>query len=170
MAEIRTATSDDARAIAEVHVASWRWAYRDLLPIDVLESLSVDGRELMWRSLLTATDPGSVAIVATDDGEVVGFASAGPSRDVEDTPATAEVFTLYLVDHVAGHGIGRRLFAELTERIRVLGYRRAVLWVLEANERARRFYEAAGWRYDAARDMFQVAGRDYPEVRYATDL
>ena len=32
---IREATPDDARAIAEVHVASWRWAYRDDLPADV---------------------------------------------------------------------------------------------------------------------------------------
>ena len=168
--EIRAATPEDARAIAWVHVASWRWAYRDLLPADVLASLSVEGREEMWRSLLSATDPRSFAIVATDDGAVVGFTSAGPSRDVEGPPPTAEIFTLYLVEHVVGRGIGRRLFSELLDRIRAHRYERATLWVLAANERARRFYEAAGWRPDGAEDVYDVGGVGYPEVRYATDL
>ena len=39
---IRAAIPDDARAIAEVHVASWRWAYRDDLPEDTIASRSVD--------------------------------------------------------------------------------------------------------------------------------
>ena len=39
---VRDATVDDARAIAEVHVASWRWAYRGQLPDDLLDGLSVD--------------------------------------------------------------------------------------------------------------------------------
>jgi len=42
---IRPATPEDARAIAEVHVASWRYAYRGLLPDDVLDRLSVEERE-----------------------------------------------------------------------------------------------------------------------------
>ena len=41
---IREATPDDARAIAEVHVASWRWAYRGDLPAEFLDGLSVDDR------------------------------------------------------------------------------------------------------------------------------
>ena len=39
---IRDATPSDSRAIAEVHVASWRWAYRDDLPAEFLDGQSVD--------------------------------------------------------------------------------------------------------------------------------
>jgi hypothetical protein len=46
---IRKATPEDARAIAEVHVKSWRAAYRDLLPQDFLQGLSVDRREQQWQ-------------------------------------------------------------------------------------------------------------------------
>lgn len=34
---IREARVDDAGPIAEVHVASWRWAYDGLLPSQILE-------------------------------------------------------------------------------------------------------------------------------------
>jgi GNAT superfamily N-acetyltransferase len=168
--EIRPATRADARAIAEVHVASWRWAYRDLLPGAVLDGLSVDRREEMWRSVLAALDERTVALLALDGGTVIGFGSAGAAGD-PDAPATeAEVFTLYLLEPYAGRGIGRELFAGLLDALRAQGYTRATLWVLEANQRTRRFYEAAGWRADGARDLYEIGGEGYPEVRYATEL
>ena len=42
--------------------------------------------------------------------------------------------------------------------------------MLEANRRARRFYEIAGWRMDGARKTFDIAGREIPEVRYRKAL
>jgi len=38
--EIRDARVEEARAIAEVHVASWQAAYRGLLPAEVLAGLA----------------------------------------------------------------------------------------------------------------------------------
>jgi L-amino acid N-acyltransferase YncA len=168
--EIRPATPEDARAIAEVHVASWRWAYRDILPAAVLDGLSVEARADMWASVLAEARERSVVLVATDAGALVGFGSAGPSREPDAADATAELFTLYLLEAATGRGTGRALFAAVLEAVRDLGYERAVLWVLEANEPTRRFYEAAGWRDDAARDLYEIAGHAYPEVRYAIDL
>ena len=48
MTAIRAATVRDARAIAEVHVASWRWAYRDTFPAAALEGLDVEERARTW--------------------------------------------------------------------------------------------------------------------------
>lgn len=45
----RTAVPEDALAIAEVHVSSWRTTYRGLLPDSVLAAQSVEHRELAWR-------------------------------------------------------------------------------------------------------------------------
>jgi hypothetical protein len=47
---IREATLEDARTIAEVHVKSWRAAYKQLLPQEFLQSLSVDRREQQWQT------------------------------------------------------------------------------------------------------------------------
>jgi RimJ/RimL family protein N-acetyltransferase len=49
------------------------------------------------------------------------------------------------------------------------GYRRAVLWVLAGNARARRFYERAGFAADGAENVLTGLG-GVLEVRYARPL
>ena len=44
--------SDDAAGIATTHVASWRAAYRGLLPQSLLDDLSVDRRTEQWREAI----------------------------------------------------------------------------------------------------------------------
>jgi hypothetical protein len=51
-----------------------------------------------------------------------------------------------------------------------LGYAGAVLWVLDVNDRARRFYALAGWAEDGARKTDGSRGFDITEVRYRTAL
>jgi hypothetical protein len=69
---VRAARPEDARSVAEVHVASWRHAYRGLLPDDYLERLSVDDREAMWLGSFGDPDPKSGAVVAEVDDRIVG--------------------------------------------------------------------------------------------------
>ncbi len=166
---IRDATPSDARAIAEVHVASWRWAYRDDLPAEFLDGLSVDDRERGWVEWLDP-DPGAGTMVVQQRDRIVGFCSFGPSHDDGATERTAEVLTIYLLPEAAGRGIGRDLFASAVERLRALGYDRAMLWVMASNDRSRRFYEAAGWSWDGAASEHRFDCANLPIVRYATDL
>jgi hypothetical protein len=42
--------------------------------------------------------------------------------------------------------------------------------VLETNDRARRFYEAAGFTCDGGRKTDRFEGLEVPEVRYSKDL
>jgi hypothetical protein len=46
----------------------------------------------------------------------------------------------------------------------------AVLWVLGTNERARRFYEAAGWEPDGNTKVEDRASGTLHEVRYQRSL
>src|SRR5262245_25785080 len=138
---LRLATADDARAIAEVHVAGWRWAYRDQLPDELLDDLSVDDREALWAAwFLDPEDRGTVIVACDDDAGVVGFANAGPSRD-EDAPGpTGEIRAIYVLQEVQGTGAGARLMHEAERSLREAGFARATLWVLESNDLGRRFY------------------------------
>ena len=167
---IREASPSDARAIAEVHVASWRWAYRDDLPAQFLDALAVDDRERMWDEWLTSHDPARGTLVAQEQGRVVGFCSFGPSRDDDATERTAEVMTIYLLESVAGRGIGRELFASATDRLRTFGYENARLWVMASNARSRRFYEKAGWSWDGTTSEHRFDCANLPVVRYVADL
>jgi hypothetical protein len=46
----------------------------------------------------------------------------------------------------------------------------AILWVLDTNERARRFYEAAGWRPDGGTKREDRPGGTLNEIRYRRSL
>jgi len=85
--------------------------------------------------------------VAEADGMVCGFVAVGPSRDT-DAVGEGELYALYVDPDRWGAGFGRELIAVGEEAMRDLGFRDAGLWVLEANRRARRFYELAGWTLD----------------------
>jgi ribosomal protein S18 acetylase RimI-like enzyme len=147
-------------------VASWRTAYRGLVPDEVLDDLSVDERERMWSEWLGLRSSAATRTwVADDEGRVAGFAAAGAARDPDASPSTGELAFLYLDPYFWGRGWGRALLRHSVDRLREGGYEAATLWVLEGNDRARRFYEAAGWRDEGGRkDCF--GGHRAPAVRY----
>ena len=171
MTSVRAARADDARAIAEVHVASWRWAYRRILTDAFLDGLSVDDRERAWAAWFAGQEPrGCVFVAADPTGAVVGFVNAGPSRDEGASPETGEVRAIYVLPEVQGTGVGRALMEAADAGLRAAGFRRATLWVLEANDLGRRFYEKAGWAWDGATSDHRFDCGNRPIVRYAADL
>src|SRR6266540_4156357 len=146
---VRTAHRGDVREIAALHVRAWQRAYRGLMPDFLLDSLSVVEREAEWKRAMSH-QPQLQVLVVDVDHRVLGFSAAGPSRDGDAARGTAEVYAIYVdPDHV-GTGLGRILLAHTLEDFRSRGYRTATLWVLEGNDRARRFYELAGWRANGA--------------------
>jgi ribosomal protein S18 acetylase RimI-like enzyme len=134
---IRAATVEDARAIAEVHVASWRAGYRGLVDDAVLASLSVDERAAMWETILT--DGETVVLVAAGD-PIAGFVAFNPDE--------AEIGALYVVPARFRTGVGTALLAAADEHLD--GKPELVLWVLEGNDAARAFYEHHGYAADDA--------------------
>jgi len=77
---------------------------------------------------------------------------------------------LNLAPEAWGKGLGRALLEAATTKLRDLGYADAVLWVLDGNTRARRFYEAAGWYADGTAKREDVGGVVVTEVRYRREL
>jgi GNAT superfamily N-acetyltransferase len=160
---VRRATAADARSIAEVHVRTWQGAYRHAFPTEVLDSLDVDRYTQGWRRWLSEDAP---AWVAEEDGRVIGFASAGASRDEEDV---AELYTIYVLPESWGSRAGHELMRAVIDWFLAEEYTNAMLWVLADNPRARRFYEREGWRVDGRRtDEFH--GVQVEEARYRLTL
>jgi ribosomal protein S18 acetylase RimI-like enzyme len=113
-------------------------------------------------------------LVAERDGALLGFASAGASRDDDATQGTGEVTgevtAIYLAEGAAGTGLGRDLFSGIQLELRSRGFTQATLWVLETNARACRFYERQGWRWDGSLSDHQIQCDRQPIVRYAAEL
>jgi ribosomal protein S18 acetylase RimI-like enzyme len=161
---IRPAVPDDARQISRVHVISWQTAYRGVFPDDWLDALTVEEREPWWQRLLADAD--TATLVAAVGETVVGFAQLGPDRDDQ---SRGEIRAIYLEPEVWRRGIGQALMIASEETL-AERYALAVLWVLDRNERARRFYEAVGWATDGATKQDVIFGRAATEVRYRKDL
>ncbi len=163
--EIHVATAEDCRAVAEVHVESWQHAYCGILPEPYLASLSVDGREAMWR--LTVEQQPSQLLVARVAGQIVGFVAFGALRD-EGAPADrAEIWEIYVRAASWSSGAGRHLWLEALQRIVADGYTSVSLWVIAGNERAIRFYKCAGFDVEpGSRKTFELGGITLEELRY----
>ncbi|HEV2125724.1 MAG TPA: GNAT family N-acetyltransferase, partial [Chloroflexota bacterium] len=106
--------------------------------------------------------------VAERDGEIIGFCNTVPAT--EELAGTAELQTLYLAPEVVGTGKGAALIRCALNDLRARGYGAAVLWVLDTNARARRFYEKGGWQADGTEKTEQLWGITVREVRYRIAL
>jgi GNAT superfamily N-acetyltransferase len=169
---VRRARPPDAAAMATVHVDSWRAAYLGLIPAVVLNQLSVRTRTASWaRILIEGEGRGSRAWVAVLDGRIVGFISAGPTRDADDHRGqVGEVYAIYLAPTAWGHGLGGELLRVAEDDLSDRGYRAATIWVLAGNTRARRFYQQCGYDADGGLQNEAIGPAVLPSVRYRRSL
>lgn len=152
----------DAAAIARVHVATWRTAYRELLPDDFLRSLDATGYEGRWVRAIS--DPGIRVYVAEDGDEVVGFASGGRERAGEPQ-FSGELYALYVLNEAQGHGHGRQLVRAVVDGLRDMQLHDMIVWVLRDNANARRFYERLGGVF-VREQAITIASNVLQEVSY----
>jgi GNAT superfamily N-acetyltransferase len=164
--EVRRARPEDAAAVAEVHLRTWQAAYEHIFGADRLAELDLERRRRGWQRALEERS-GEPVFLAEQDGRVVAFASVGPNRD---EPGEGELYAIYALPSAWGSGAGPELMRESLAALRGLGYRAAILWVLEDNPRARRFYEREGWQLDGTRREGEHLGVATAEVRYRTAL
>jgi ribosomal protein S18 acetylase RimI-like enzyme len=170
MVHLRRAREADARAIADVHVRTWQEAYRDILPADYLQALSVDARERYWATELRVLPAERRPWLAQAGQAVVGFVSAGPCRDEGIGPSTGEIYALYVLPDSWDRGVGRNLLLHAERDLIQHGYEEGTLWLLTGNDRARTFYEASGWQPDGAVKQDRIGDREVAEVRYRRRL
>ncbi len=94
-------------------------------------------------------DPVWEAVVADDDGVLVGFA-LWYVRFSTWTGSRLYLEDIVVTDSRRGQGIGRRLFEAAFAEARCRGYTGMTWQMLDWNEPARNFYDRFGTRYDGA--------------------
>jgi GNAT superfamily N-acetyltransferase len=164
--EVRRATVADADVIGRVHAASWRGAYEQFGPA-FLDTIVDEERVELWKRVL-ADDDGAVFVAPSS--APTGFIYVGASRDDDAAAHVGELMTFYAAPEAWGTGVGRALMAAGVEELRAMGFTEAMLWVLDTNPRARRFYEAAGWHVDGGTKHQSWRNAEFDEVRYRISL
>ncbi|MEM9221453.1 MAG: GNAT family N-acetyltransferase [Pseudomonadota bacterium] len=139
---IRTATKGDAVALAAVHDAAWRFAYRGILPGTDLERMIARRGPRWWGRALARPIP---AIVVDDGGTVRGYATYGANR-IRTLPHAGEIYELYLQPEYIGAGLGRRMVSAIRHRFAARGHSSFLVWSLEENTGGCAFYEKLGGR------------------------
>lgn len=172
MPTIREATHADAEAIASIHVATWKHAYAGQIDQKVLDGLSLAEFTARWQRNLDPQTKGSRATwVAVEDGKIIGFLAAGPSRDDgADKAVVGEIYAIYVHPNAWSTGAGRKLMQVGAEHLRAAGFKELTLWVLTTNARARRFYETGGMHADGALKTDDRIGTQLHETRYRMTL
>lgn len=140
---IRKATLADAAEIANVHTNSWREAYPDIIDQDYLNDRPLHFKERyeLWNKLLIS--PTQIIYVAESDKYgIIGFSNAGSSRD-QRLENFGEIYAIYLFKKAHGLGVGYKLLQSCFSELKLRGFNKAYLWVLENNPTIK-FYEKTG--------------------------
>ena len=160
---LRRAGPADWPAVAALHAASWRSAYRGIYPDSYLDGPVWEERRGFWREALAEWDPELDAVFLAEEGaSAVGFAclrrkaeAAGPLLD-----------NLHVLPQRKGEGIGRRLIAAaaawLVEREPDAALQ---LGVWKANVAARGFYARLGGVEAEEHELPTEGGGTAPQIR-----
>ncbi len=169
-ADIRLGGAADLPAIARVHLESSRVAYRGICPDDVLDALTLQGRVELWRQRYDKLGPEG-RLWVSQRSSIVGFAAADRVTDEEKS---CELLSFYVAPDWWGRKVGHDLMQWLLDDLRERNFDRVLLWTIKTNQRARDFYEKAGFRCE---NEFRTISRresgvflQHNEVRYARDL
>ena len=162
--EIRFVTAeDDLKAISGIYEKSWKHTYKGMLPGGYLRRIP----EGNWAERINHF--GSRSMVAVSGEEYIATVSFGATR-VAGYEECGEVFSLYVLPQYTGKGIGRRLMDRAVSELKALGYTKVVLFALDKNTTARRFYEKYG--FSASGDMMKtkIGHKTVTEVMYKLDI
>lgn len=157
---VRPATARDAKAIAEIHVATWQAAYKDVMPADYLGKMTLEKRQAYWREAIEYSEP--QLLVATEGEQIVGFVGYDRSRDAKTRSTVGEIWAIYVLPAHWGKGAGLALWDGARDGLKEEGCTQVTLWVLLHNERALQFCEhGAGFK----REMTTLKTTDFGSAR-----
>ena len=159
---VRPAAPRDAKAIAEIHVATWQAAYQGLIPDDVLKAMTYEKRLAYWKEAIEYSDPQLLVALDSDNDKVVGFVGFDRSRDPGTKSSVGEIWAMYVTPAHWRKGVGLLLWDGARDGLKEEGCTQVSLWALVANERALQFYEqAAGFK----REMPSLRATAYGKVK-----
>lgn len=149
---VRTATVEDAEALARLHLECWLETYSEILSPDFFTRQSVEDRLALWLRILDGPHA-TRAYVAEVNGKLVGFAGSIPATESEHP---TELWGIYLLKDFHGSGLGQQLLdATLGDD------EAAALWVAAENPRAQAFYRRNGFEPTGEEEILE----DWERIR-----
>jgi GNAT superfamily N-acetyltransferase len=162
---LRTGNNRDWPAVGDLHHRSRADAYRGILSDEARAYGSGAAMGEYWSERGKWEAETHRLTVAERDGRIIGFSYLGPSEE----DGVGELCAIHVDPAEIGTGVGRELMRDALVHLAGLGDR-AVLWVLDGNDRARRFYAKAGWSPDGVTRDEVMGGDPTHQLRYSRSV
>lgn len=164
---IRRAERTDIEAMAKVVSDSWKAAYSNLISEDDMKLFA----NIVWREELfkAGFDVGKPIYVLLCGDIINGVCSVEKYKN-EDFTDSAEIEQFYLAPASIGKGLGSMLMKFILNELAEKGFKYAVLFVMEGNQRAIRFYERNGFKSDGFFVVSNNLSRKNRGIRYIKEL
>ena len=132
-------SEEEINGKAYVHYKSWHETYKDLVDAEYMEGVTLE------KCTTIAHKWPENILVAKDGDKVIGFVGYGAYRD-DTLPGHGEVFAIYVLEEYHGLKVGYALMNAALNKL--ADYNKIAVWVLKGNDKAIRFYERYGYKFD----------------------
>ncbi|MCL2427110.1 MAG: GNAT family N-acetyltransferase [Oscillospiraceae bacterium] len=162
---IRKVQIDDVYDYAITHINCWKDAYKGIISDEHISNMYAQLEERVERCRHSIENlDGFEYYCAINDDDMIGRLIFSKCRD-EDKLDAGEIGAIYLIAEHWDKGYGKQMLEFALSELSKAGYEEIVIWVLEANKRARRFYEKHGFVQDGTTKKLEI-DKKYIVVRY----
>lgn len=137
--KIRLLIEKDIDEMAKLYVKSWRATYNGIIPAKILDTITVEKFNPIWKNYITKDNNG---IFGAFEGDIfLGFGAFTPDKNME---STLYLDSLHMKDEYKGKGIGTKIINQLKDYAREKGYKGISVSVMYGNDRAKNLYTKLG--------------------------
>lgn len=159
---IRYYEEKDIEQVAKIITEDWKISYKGIIDDEYLKNLDYKDKEKSIREKYQKQKS-----IVLEEGYIKGYSRFGENRDEEKE--LGELYALYVKADERGKKIGERLLKKTANILSKRGYKEMVIWCLEKNKNARKFYEKMGGKLYKTRNI-EIGNKKYPEVCYKYDI
>lgn len=141
--KIRKAIPGDEQILAYIQTESWKAAFAGILsPEELVRCTNLEKAEQMYHSILRREGCNMAIELVNDQPHCI--AAWGTNRcDLDD--AVGELICIHSLQNNWAKGYGSAMMEYVLAQLQQANYESVILWVFEANTRARKFYEKHGF-------------------------
>ena len=154
---IREANLNDCSRIAEIHVFSWRCAYKEFISMEFLiNKMTVNKREKVFLQFLSDQNSNNKTYIFEENNIIKGFMTIGDCRDNDKGEKTFELDGIYIDPLFQRQKIGTKFVNLCIEEALKRKKEEITLWVFEKNTNSIKFYEKMGFKRDGQIKLMEL--------------
>ncbi|MEM8968475.1 MAG: GNAT family N-acetyltransferase [Bacteroidota bacterium] len=151
--------------IAYAQMLAWQKAFSGILSEGLLASLKAEDFENIWKKIIQQAERKNL-VWLNEEGKAFGFVSFGKPKDEKES-ADFEIYGIYVHPDHWNQKVGFKLMKSTTDYIHQHSPKsKVILWVMEKNQRSRKFYKQLGFLSNGSSRISMRNGEEFEEVQY----